>query len=122
MADIPGLIEGSHTGKGSGTHFLRHIERTKMLLFLIDCTRPDIEADFRTLKEELIHFNPKLLAKKRIVAITKVDLLHDQNGRPVFTTTDHTAVCHISSVSGEGLDRLLHAIDVHLEDDAADRS
>ncbi|MFQ6093506.1 MAG: GTPase ObgE [bacterium] len=114
MADIPGLIEGAHLGKGLGTQFLRHIERTEMLVFLIDSTSPDAEADFKTLREELHRFNPKLLEKKRIVAVTKVDLIPDRERWPVVPTTDTVPVCHISSVTGEGLEGLLRAIDFQL--------
>jgi len=114
MADIPGLIEGAHRGKGLGIQFLRHIERTAALVFLIDCTSPNADADFKTLEEELEHFNPKLLEKSRIVAVTKVDLVGDRERRPVIQAADHVPVCYISAVTGEGLDGLLKAIDLQL--------
>ncbi|UCE18243.1 MAG: GTPase ObgE [Gemmatimonadota bacterium] len=115
MADIPGLIEGAHKGRGLGTRFLRHIERTEVLVFLLDCASSDVTRDLKTLQKELGCFNPKLLKKKRIIAITKIDLLTEREQCPVVETNDRVPVCHISSVSGEGLDTLLKAIDVQLE-------
>jgi len=74
MADIPGLIEGAHLGKGLGIQFLRHIERTKVLVFLIEATSHDIKADYEILLGELREYSKKLLDKPRIVAITKMDI------------------------------------------------
>ncbi len=74
MADIPGLIEGAHLGKGLGIQFLRHIERTKVLVFLIESTSPDIKADYEILLGELREYSKELLDKPRIVAITKMDI------------------------------------------------
>lgn len=78
MADIPGIIEGAAEGKGLGTRFLRHIERNSMLLFLISCDSPDINAEYQVLLGELEQFNPELLDKRRLLAITKADLLDDE--------------------------------------------
>lgn len=75
VADLPGLIEGAHMGKGLGVQFLRHIERTKVLVFLLDATREDIVADFRVLQRELRLFNKTLLEKPQIIAISKIDLI-----------------------------------------------
>ena len=69
MADIPGIIEGAHEGKGLGLRFLRHIERNSMLLFMIPCDTDDIHAEYKTLLSELEKYNPELLDKKRIPAI-----------------------------------------------------
>ncbi|NQS99324.1 MAG: GTPase ObgE [candidate division Zixibacteria bacterium] len=77
MADIPGLIEGAHQGKGLGDEFLRHIERTQILLFLIDITSNDIGRDYHTLENELESFDPALIKKPRLTALTKADLLSD---------------------------------------------
>ena len=114
MADIPGLIEGAHTGKGLGIQFLRHIERTEMLVFLLDCTGTDIDEDLKTLRKELHQFNPKLLTKTNIVALTKVDLISEKERRPVLETNEGVPVCHISCVTGEGLDTFLKIIDGQL--------
>lgn len=74
VADIPGLIEGAHEGKGLGIQFLKHIERTKALLYLIDCTSPDIKHDYKVLVNELKSFNAALPKKKSMIAITKMDI------------------------------------------------
>ena len=78
MADIPGIIEGAAEGKGLGTRFLRHIERNSMLLFMISCDSPDIAAEYQILLGELQQFNPELLDKKRLLAITKSDMIDEE--------------------------------------------
>ncbi|MBL0063604.1 MAG: GTPase ObgE [Bacteroidetes bacterium] len=75
MADIPGIIEGAHLGKGIGLRFLRHIERNSILLFMIPCDSKDITADYAILLNELKQYNPELLDKSRVLAITKCDML-----------------------------------------------
>lgn len=110
MADLPGLIEGAHEGRGLGFQFLRHIERTSVLLFLMDCTCEDIQEDFESLKEELRLFDPRLLERPHIVAINKVDLLPDRGSPPFLRTEGNTPACLISAVTGEGLQELLWLI------------
>lgn len=78
MADIPGIIEGAAEGKGIGHRFLRHIERNSVLLFLIPADAPDIEKQYDILLDELRRFNPELLDKDRIIAISKSDMLDDE--------------------------------------------
>ncbi len=78
MADIPGIIEGAHEGKGLGHRFLRHIERNALLLFLIPADSKDHFAEFKILFNELEQFNPELLTKRRIVAISKSDMLDEE--------------------------------------------
>lgn len=78
MADIPGIIEGAHEGKGLGIRFLRHIERNSILLFLIPADTKDILKEYKILLNELKEFNPELLDKKRILGISKTDLLDDE--------------------------------------------
>jgi GTP-binding protein len=78
MADIPGIIEGAHEGKGIGHRFLRHIERNAALLFMIAVDSKDIAAEYSILLNELKQFNPELLDKKRMLAITKCDMLDDE--------------------------------------------
>ncbi|MBD1396772.1 GTPase ObgE [Pontibacter sp. JH31] len=78
MADIPGIIEGASEGKGLGLRFLRHIERNSMLLFMISCDSPDIAEEYKILVNELETYNPELLDKKRILAITKSDMIDDE--------------------------------------------
>jgi len=78
MADIPGIIEGAAEGKGLGIRFLRHIERNSILLFLIPADAKDIKEQYQILLGELRKYNPELLDKKRLLAISKVDMLDDQ--------------------------------------------
>ena len=78
MADIPGIIEGAHEGKGLGTRFLRHIERNSILLFMIPADSDDIRHDYEVLLGELTQYNPELLDKQRLLAITKCDMLDDE--------------------------------------------
>ncbi len=78
MADIPGIIEGAHAGKGLGHQFLRHIERNSVLLFVIPCDTDDIKQEYKILSDELAKYNPELVDKPRIVGISKVDLIDDE--------------------------------------------
>lgn len=78
MADIPGIIEGAHEGKGLGTRFLRHIERNSVLLFMIPADSDDIKADYEILLGELSQYNPELLDKTRLLAVTKCDMLDEE--------------------------------------------
>jgi GTP-binding protein len=75
MADIPGIIEGASEGRGLGYRFLRHIERNSTLLFMVPCDTADIQKEYQILLNELKNYNPDLLDKKRILAITKSDML-----------------------------------------------
>ena len=79
LADIPGLIEGAHDGKGLGIKFLKHIEKTKILLHCVDGTRDDVVEDYKTIREELKEFNPDLLKKDEIILLTKSDLLKEED-------------------------------------------
>ena len=75
MADIPGIIEGAHEGKGIGIRFLRHIERNSVLLFMVSVEEEDISSAYKTLLNELKMYNPELLTKQRVLAVTKCDLI-----------------------------------------------
>ncbi len=77
MADIPGIIEGAHEGRGLGTRFLRHIERNSVLLFMIPADTEDVRRDYEVLLGELTQYNPELLDKQRLLAVTKCDLLDE---------------------------------------------
>jgi GTP-binding protein len=106
MADIPGLIEGASKGKGLGDQFLRHIERTKILVHLIDVFSSDLENDFHTIQKELELWNPQLLYKKQIVVLTKIDALTDwQKVHRKFIKNHHPLA--LSAVSGQGLEELV---------------
>ncbi len=78
MADIPGIIEGAHEGKGLGTRFLRHIERNSLLLFMIPVDSDHIAEEYKVLLNELTQYNPELLDKRRLLAITKCDTVDDE--------------------------------------------
>jgi len=111
VADIPGLIEGAHAGRGLGIQFLRHIERTRVLVFLLDGTRPDIKADLKVLENELRLFNSSLPKKPKLVVITKIDIL-DPSLVPSFRKLrlGRTAVHCISAVTGEGVRELVETM------------
>lgn len=104
MADIPGIIEGAHLGKGLGIRFLRHIERNSTLLFMIPCDSKDIRKEYAILINELELYNPELLDKPRILAITKCDMLDEElikEMRPTVPT--ELPSVFISSASGKGI-------------------
>ena len=109
VADIPGIIEGAHEGKGLGHQFLRHIERTKIILFLIDITSEKYEDDFETLYNELKSYSPKLIEKKMLVALSKSDLADDEKFNEVanfkFGKLNITPLV-FSSVTNSGLSEL----------------
>ena len=108
MADIPGLIEGAHAGKGLGFQFLRHIERTRVLLFMVDVTSPNPQRDLEILKGELDLFSPKLREKPAMLIATKLDLLPpEQRGASFFEGQTDLG---ISSVTGRGLDALVQKL------------
>jgi GTPase len=107
MADIPGIIEGAAEGKGLGLRFLRHIERNAVLLFLIPADSKDLKKEYEVLLGELKKFNPELLDKKRLLAISKSDLLDAEliNEMQAELPTEVEAV-FISSATGKGLTEL----------------
>ena len=111
MADIPGIIEGAHEGKGIGTRFLRHIERNSVLLFMVSCEEDDIAACYKTFLKELKLYNPELLAKQRVLAVTKCDMIDEEIEKELAAKLPKR-IPHvfISSVSGEGLDKLKDAL------------
>ena len=107
MADIPGIIEGAHEGKGIGTRFLRHIERNSVLLFMVSCEEDDISASYKTLLEELKMYNPELLDKQRILAITKCDIIDSEIEKELARhLPKRIPHIFISAVNGQGLDKL----------------
>lgn len=104
MADIPGIIEGAAEGKGLGHRFLRHIERNSVLLFMIPADTGDIKKEYEILVEELRKYNPELLDKHRVMAISKYDLLDDELTdaiRPLLP--NDIPVVFISSITGAGI-------------------
>jgi GTP-binding protein len=107
IADIPGIIEGASQGKGLGLRFLRHIERNSILLFMIPANSEDIQAEYETLLNEINLYNPSLLDKKRILAISKMDVLSEEE-REELQTKVPAEIPHIfiSAVTQEGIDTL----------------
>lgn len=112
MADIPGIIEGAHQGRGIGTRFLRHIERNSILLFMIPADSRDIAAEYEILLNELRMYNPEMLDKQRLLAITKCDMLdgeltHDIE-QELIGSEQISALPYImiSSVTGQGITSL----------------
>ena len=111
MADIPGIIEGAAEGKGLGIRFLRHIERNSTLLFMVPSDSKDINEEYLILLKELKKYNPELLDKKRILAITKSDMLDEDlineisEGLPKEIST-----IFISSIAQKGLNELKNII------------
>lgn len=106
MADIPGIIEGAHAGKGLGTRFLRHIERNATLLFMIPATSTDIKAEYNILLKELKLYNPELADKKRLLAITKCDLMEEEQVQNLKKNLPRVPHVFISSATGRGLEKL----------------
>ena len=107
MADIPGIIEGASEGKGLGLRFLRHIERNSLLLFMVPGDTDDIKREYEILVNELRQFNPEMLGKHRVLAVTKCDLLDDELIEMLKENLpDDLPVVFISSVTGKGLEEL----------------
>jgi GTP-binding protein len=94
IADIPGIIEGASTGKGLGLTFLKHIERTRMLLILLDVFSPSVEEDYETLIDELKQYKEEMLHKERIVVLNKTDLVSEET------------ISYVSALTGHGVDEL----------------
>lgn len=106
MADIPGIIEGASKGKGIGLRFLRHIERNSMLLFMVPADSKDIADEYNILLKELELFNTELLDKKRLLAITKSDLLDDELMDEIRNEIPQVPFIFISSVTNYGIEKL----------------
>ena len=107
MADIPGIIEGAHEGRGLGLRFLRHIERNSMLLFLVPADSKDILSEYRILLNELKQYNPELLDKDRVLAVSKSDMLDDELKKEIRRHLPRKIpAMFISSVTGEGIAEL----------------
>lgn len=107
MADIPGIIEGASEGKGLGLRFLRHIERNSLILFMVPGDTDDIKHEYEILLNELRRFNPDMLDKHRVLAVTKCDLLDEELVEMLRETLPDDLPCvFISSVTGKGLEEL----------------
>lgn len=118
IADIPGLIEGAHENRGLGHRFLKHIERCKVLLFVVDVSgfeERDFKKDFKVLVNEIEEYNPEMLTRPMLVAANKIDLIEDPKNRKVspaaFKIANRTISGYaVSAVEGTGLDELVEAL------------
>ena len=106
MADIPGIIEGASDGKGLGLRFLRHIERNSLLLFVVPADAEDIHNEYNILLNELTQYNPELLDKRRILAISKSDMLDDELMHEISYDLPNIPYVFISSITGYGIPAL----------------
>ncbi len=117
VADIPGLIEGAHQGHGLGHEFLRHVERTRLLVHLVDVMPSDESdpvANYRTIRNELEHYSPALAQRPELVVATKLDLTGADDARQRLAEAIGGEVLAISAVSGQGLPQLLQRISERL--------
>ncbi len=112
VADIPGLIEGAHEGKGLGIQFLKHIERTKALAYLIDCTSDDVKKDFTVLVNELRAFNADLPKKKSMVILTKLDIADAEQKKKIAKVKFPRGVTvhRISAATNDGIPEVIEAM------------
>jgi GTP-binding protein len=106
VADIPGIIEGAHEGKGLGIRFLRHIERNSILLFMVAADSNNIKAEYEILLNELRMYNPQLLDKKKVLAISKSDLLDEELMKETRKDLPEIPRVFISSITGLGIPTL----------------
>jgi len=116
MADIPGIIEGAHEGKGIGLRFLRHIERNSVLLFMVPVDAVNIKKEYEILLNELKQFNPELLDKGRLLAITKCDLVDEKQIEKLRKKLPDVPAVFISSVSMFGIPKLKDLLWNHLNE------
>ena len=112
VADIPGLIRGASSGKGLGIQFLKHIERTKVLAFLIDASVENIEKEYKVLLKELENYSKSLLEKPRILLITKIDLL--EKNKKIKNIPQKIPVFNISSIANINLDKAINEMYNHI--------
>jgi len=115
LADIPGLISGAHNGKGLGIQFLQHIERTKVLLFLLDVTGKDPQEDYQTLREELSSYSMNLLQRPCLVVLNKIDLWPQGSEYPEIKIQGQSLQHAISALTGAGTDKLKELIALQLD-------
>jgi len=118
VADIPGLIEGAHEGHGLGHEFLRHVERTRLLVHLVDALPTDGSdpiANYRTIRQELAHYSPALAERPELLVVTKMDLTGASDVAARVAAELGYEVLTISAVTGQGLPALIHAIADRLE-------
>ena len=125
VADIPGLIEGAHAGVGLGTRFLRHVERTRVLVHLIDLSIIDLQnplAEYETINQELAKYSPQLMEKPQVVALNKMDLPGTKEAAKAFRAAiQNREVLQISAATRKGVKKLTSKMIKYLEDYSQDR-
>jgi len=110
VADIPGIIEGAHMGKGLGLRFLQHVERTRLIAVLVPADSPDPQATYELLRREAATYSEDLAAKPHVVVLTKIDLLAPRTPHPALRTEGGAPVLTISAVTRQGLPELLETL------------
>ena len=110
MADIPGIIEGAHAGKGLGLRFLQHVERTRLVAMLVPADSPDPQATYELLRREATLYGAELAAKPHVVVVTKMDLIPPGAPPPAIRPADDTPVRAVSAVTGAGMPNLLETL------------
>lgn len=110
VADVPGIIEGAHAGKGLGLKFLQHVERTRLIAVLVPADSPDPQATYELLRGEAARYSEELARKPHVVVITKMDLLPSGSPPPVIHAAEGAPVRHISAVSRTGVPELLESL------------
>jgi len=121
IADIPGIIEGAHRGQGLGLSFLQHIERVRMILYLVDVTCEDPVYTFRLLQSELKSYSPELLKRKYHVLLTKTDLADHEIVASVMQEFSSDSPLPVSSLTGENINELLSILDTFMEKEDAEK-
>jgi GTP-binding protein len=119
VADIPGLIEGAHEGHGLGHEFLRHVERTRLLVHLVDVVPSDGSdpiANYRTIRQELERYSPELANRPEVLVVTKMDLTGAEESRARLAEELGRDVLSISAVTGQGIPALIHHLASRLEE------
>jgi GTP-binding protein len=106
LADIPGIIEGAHEGKGLGFRFLQHVERTRVLAFMVPIDSEDVQATYERLRREVQAYSPALAQKSHVVLLTKLDLLGPADPLPQLEVAEAAGVLPISSATGQGIEEL----------------
>lgn len=110
MADIPGIIEGAHDGKGLGSKFLQHIERNRVLAFLVPADSLDPQEEYQQLRDEIREYSDDLYRKPHLVVVSKMDLWLPEEPDPTIAAPDAVAVYHVSSGTGAGIAALKEAM------------
>jgi len=106
LADIPGIIEGAHEGKGLGIKFLKHIERTRSIIYMIDAFDVDPKMTYKVLRKELKEYQPLLLEKKSMILINKIDIVDEDQINEIRTMFKNDNIFFISAATGQGIEQL----------------